>query len=630
MKTILCAILIGMVSTSCSNLTEPKQSIQIAFMADVHLHDVYAKFDNTDYQGILNPKNNQHATIRTMASQLHSTRIFNENYFAFVAALDDVVGRGIKYVVMPGDFSDDGQPMNILALQSILQQYSSEHGITFLLATGNHDPVRPFDMPAGKTDFLGIGGREQVIMSQTGLYEARSVEELPTVITPSVQKSGYESIIHSLSDFGFYPKKQDLYWSTPFASYDYDDYDFDLAQEEAQLSRRTFQIGEKGFVVPDVSYVTEPIKGVWFLSIDGNVYIPKESAHDNYLDPNNYGDASIGYNEVLTHKQHLIEWVKKVSDEAKKHNKVLIPFSHFPMIDFNDDATADIRNLFGADKMQLHRVPQEDVAMIFADAGLKVHFGGHMHINDTGKRKTSQGNSLINVQVPSLAAYIPAYKIATIQEDALEIETVPLHDVPRYNELFELYRMEHDYLTSQNDPNIWNKEILKAKNYHDYTQWHLKELIRFRFLEDWPVQLKQQLLALRGSDLLFASQQGDPREFSQTLVSKNYSDESIELSIQVAAGIGMTIQDFEAWTGYDLILDFYRLHSADELGFADIGAKRLKQYEFLLSVMPTDATDPLQRQIYQTFHIIDLFAHGAPADHFMIDMKDGNVTRITE
>ena len=60
----------------------------IAYMSDVHFHDVYAKFADGSFKG-LPSANGKYATIRTMRSQLTSTRLFNENYFAFIAALDD-------------------------------------------------------------------------------------------------------------------------------------------------------------------------------------------------------------------------------------------------------------------------------------------------------------------------------------------------------------------------------------------------------------------------------------------------------------------------------------------------------------------------------------------------------------
>lgn len=66
---------------------------RIAFIADAHIQDVVG-----------HPE-----LVRSMEVQVQSTRLFNENYFALIAALEDVVKRGISLVVLPGDLTDDGQ-----------------------------------------------------------------------------------------------------------------------------------------------------------------------------------------------------------------------------------------------------------------------------------------------------------------------------------------------------------------------------------------------------------------------------------------------------------------------------------------------------------------------------------------
>ena len=116
----------------------------VAFLADVHLQEVYANLNAANFKGVPHPITGKLATIRTMESQLNSTRLFNENYFAFIQALDQLAEKKIQLVVLPGDFSDDGQPMNVLALQKILHEYSNRYGMRFFLTTGNHDPVSPF------------------------------------------------------------------------------------------------------------------------------------------------------------------------------------------------------------------------------------------------------------------------------------------------------------------------------------------------------------------------------------------------------------------------------------------------------------------------------------------------------
>src|ERR1700761_8410405 len=71
----------------------PQTQTQVAFMPDIHFHDVYATFQDGSFKGVPNAKAGRNATIRQLQAQMTSTRLFNENYFAFIAALDDAVAR---------------------------------------------------------------------------------------------------------------------------------------------------------------------------------------------------------------------------------------------------------------------------------------------------------------------------------------------------------------------------------------------------------------------------------------------------------------------------------------------------------------------------------------------------------
>lgn len=634
-QIIYIALLFAVVS--CGEKTEPDiKNIRIAFMADVHLLNVYGKFQDSDYAGVRNPNNGQFAIIRTMAAQLHSTRIFNENYFAFLAALDDAVKRNVKYVILPGDFSDDGQPLNVRGLKRILDEYAEKHGISFFVITGNHDPVGPFAQKAGKRDFLGEGGKPQPIMSKTGMYSSNPDLEHPVVVTGDIKKMGYQEIISMLGDYGFFPKNEHLFWETPFSKYNYGSYNFDRALKAADLKNRYYAIPPNNFQVPDVSYLIEPVKGLWLLAIDANVYIPKEKITGDPKDPKNYSGASVGYNNVLTHKKHLVNWVKKVTEEAEKQGKTLIAFSHFPMVEFNDDASQDIGKLLGKGKMQLHRVPNEDVVRSFADAGIKIHFGGHMHINDTGIRKTDKGNTLVNIQTPSLAAYIPAYKLLTIKEnDVMDVKTVVLDSVPRFNEFFGLYKQEYGYLQRIAAENIWNREILSSKNYHEYTNWHLKELVRLRFIpNDWPSDLSELLLQISGKELLVLSQVNGDFSLNQVINAKDtveYSslwNAATQKARKKARDNGLQFEEFGDWNGFNLIFDFYRLRNADQLALKDIGTQRADQYRLIIASFPQNQKNQSIGDLKELFNIFQKFLNGAPADHFQVNLKTGKIENI--
>ncbi|KPH11910.1 metallophosphoesterase [Chryseobacterium sp. ERMR1:04] len=580
-----------------------EKPVQIAFLSDVHFQDLYGSFSDNDFKGIINPKTGKPTILRTMDSQLHSTRVFNENYFAFLKALDDIAAKGIKIVAMPGDFSDDGQAYNLRGLRKILDQYHQKYGIDFYLITGNHDPVGPFRQDAGKDDFLGENG------SSLGIYSKENLgKTTPKIITKDIAESGYLDILDELKDFGFYPKEKDLFWSTPFSQDQdsYINYSYPKAIQQAVYTQRMYDV-TKGFSVPDLSYVVEPVKGIWMLAIDGNTYIPK-NLNGNSNNPSNYYGASIGYNNVLTNKQHLIKWVRKIADEAKLNGKTLIAFTHYPMIDFNDGATNEIKNLLGEKKWQLERVPEEEVAKVFADAGLQIHFAGHMHINDTGIRKID-GKMLVNVQVPSLAAYLPSYKILTIHSsDKMEVQTEVLNDVPHFDDLFPLYEKEYQALSQNKNTTLWNKDILKTKSYHDFMLFHLKELVRLRMIpNDWPKEFIEKAKSLNGEDLL--------------VMGQNSGSEVTQKGIQS--------KGFKKWSFEDLLLDLYKFQSADELAKKDIPRERLQQYQQLEKLYEANTSqDPFVKQLKSVFKILSLLSNGDPADHFEIDLKKQEIKRL--
>lgn len=636
---ILLVITSFIIGSSCATIkTKHSDSVKLAVLADVHLSDVYGQLQDSDYKGLkLNP-NGEYAVIRTMESQLHSTRIFNENYFAFLSALDDVVNREIKYVLLPGDFSDDGQPIHIKGLKNILDYYSSTYGLQFFLITGNHDVVQPFNHKDGKTDFLGNGGKSQPIMSQPGMYTSDMEREHPVIISSDIQNLGYGEITRFLGDYGFFPNKEYIYWETPFSKYSYDNYNFDKARKTADLVNRSFQIPTNDLPIPDISYLVEPVEGLWLLALDANTYIQEKIINGNKAQLE-YPNTGLGLNNLLTDKKYLLDWVRKVADNARKQKKTLIAFSHYPMVEFNDGATSDMEELLVGSKMQISRVPNKKVAQLFAEAGLKLHLGGHMHINDTGVAVSDEGNTLFNIQTPSLAAYKPAYKILTLKDGGFaEVETVVIDTVPRYMEFFELYRQEYGFLEDIGDVGIWNKDVLSSKNYVEFMDWHLKELVRLRFLpNEWPLEFKDFVVGLSGKELLLLSQTDTSINLKE--VWKNYREnpEKVMAALNLAKGKTLKQQinfdGLDDWSGYDFLLDLYRLRSADDLALNDIGLNRSNQYQFIIDSFlnnPTfkGNTDNTKRRMLLLMSIFNQFLNGAPSDHFQLDLNTGSIISL--
>lgn len=662
MALLRCVLVLSCWPTVAAEQSPP---LQIAFLPDVHFHDVHAEFKDGSFKGLKSESTEQPATIRTMAAQLQSTRLFNENYFALRAALDDLVRRNVKLVVLPGDFSDDGQTIHIRGLKQILQQYSTTYGLQFLLTLGNHDPVRPYAQPAGKTDYLGSDGTPQAIFSP-GSVPCVSKQKA-VICTEEVKELGYAELLTQLSGFGFYPKVNDLYWETPYSSYSNQNYSYVAALAEADLANRQFEICRQGAggaykkpgydhcqSIADASYLVEPVKGLWLLAIDANVYKPKADYQGKGNEAAAYeGSGNAGYNAMFDYKPHVMQWVKQVAERAKAQGKTLITFSHYPMIEFYQRQTEHIAGLLGEGRGQLSRSPKQLTSHRLADLGVQLHIGGHMHLNNTAVVHSDSGHSLVNIQAPSLAAYVPAYKLLTLtSKDQVKVQTIVLEQVPGFDTLFSHYQHEWQQLKQQNKA-VWDASILQAKTYRDFANGHLRELTRLRFLpNDWPDELRQLLLTLNGEQMLVLSQlnssvtlqEFSPVKLQQLSQSLQWQNAKQKAKAQ-ATSAGIKLDDLAKWTGSDLVLDFYRLQNAGELALADITAERLKEYGFFTSVLSAEnsaqATTELDKNWTQwtlpqychykfarLFQIIDGFLQGPPNGDFMLNMQTGQLTSM--
>ncbi|MBU3020576.1 metallophosphoesterase [Aestuariibacter sp. A3R04] len=525
-----------------SSVDEPVD-ISIAFLADIHLHDFFVAAENLSSSGLPTfPGTNNPVLIRSMQAQLNSTRLFNENYFVFLAALDDLAQRGIKLVALPGDFSDDGQPANVEALRRILDTYHERHGMRFFAITGNHDPVRPFTRAGGKGDFLHQSGKEVAVYSPD---HPRCQSGEAWQCSHAVREWGYADITQTLNAHGFLPQPQDVLYETPFGT--------------NELARRGWDwCDEKGTCIfmPDSSYLVEPVDGVWLLAIDANVYVPK----GDYADRQFNGSGNAGYNALLTYKPALIRWITSVVKRAEKQGKRLVAFSHFPMADFYDDTEMELADLFGATAMQLRRMPTKETTAALAQTGLKLHMAGHMHLYDVHGPASSSSQAspgLVNVQVPSLAAYQPGYTVVTLTaEHTARVETVIKKDVPGFDALFPLYAKEWQY-RRQAGLSKWDEGILSASNYLRFTDSHLREVVRQRYVgREWPSEMAQYFKAHTVGEVLGDTLCNAP--------ASGFSDH------------------FLARPAIALANDYYRIRNAGQ--FADIG-NREEIYSGLLPVL---------------------------------------------
>ena len=134
-----------------------------------------------------------------------------------------------------------------------------------------------------------------------------------------------------------------------------------------------------------LSYVSEPVKGVWVLGIDACHYSPSETA----------GSISAG----------TLTWVKTIIAKAKQQNKIILTMMHHGLIEHFAGQSALFPEYVITD--------WSNVSSQLADLGLNVIFTGHFHANDISK-KTSTSGFVFDVETGSTVTSPCPYRIATL------------------------------------------------------------------------------------------------------------------------------------------------------------------------------------------------------------------------
>ena len=226
---------------------------------------------------------------------------------------------------------------------------------------------------------------------------------------------------------------------------------------------------------------------------------------------------------------------------------------------------------------------------------------------------------MYNIQVPSLAAFPPAYKtLKSPNPTTFEIETISLKEVDHMNEFFDLYRMEHRWLLEKEDPGIWDSSILASKDYLEYTRSHLLELTKSRFIpSDWPENLAILLESLSYKDLTLWSEMSE-EDGNNYLVQRL---KALEKGVSTRKG------------NHKIIDDFYLLKNGDELGKKQIPEDRIAFYEQSLNTIASKKHSKnfkLNAELVQFFGIFQKLYNSLPSDHFRIDLKNNTLERIED
>ncbi len=542
-------------------------SKRVAVIADPHFHDVY--FGRSRAQEA--PE-----FVRTLADTLASTRVFNESELAFRSVLDEIAARDIRLVVLAGDLTDDGQRANWRAVDALLQEYAQRYGMRFFATPGNHDQFAEDGCHLAKRFANADGSFDLVASNATTSKHARQ-----NVVLEDMYCVGYADALDRNVSLGYFRTPGDVHWESPFG--------FDDA-----LAGRWYEIAAGGDMPPlritDASYLVEPVEGLWVLSLDANVYV----AEAGVVSADRSGE---GWNAVLASRPYLLAWVKDVTDRARRLGKQLLTFSHYPMVDVVNGTHGPAFRFDHQGGGKKREMPIPEVMKAFAAAGIGAHFSGHWHVNNTGCFH-EDGDFLVNVAVPSPVGFPGGFKVVTLTDSQLHIETVPLGALPLPPAIGARYQAERGTADDGDIP---------VRSYKEFLAFHLSKRVRGKYLSrDWP-----EGFAILAAEFSLA----DVYQFANVPAALDYADLARSTTREPLA-VNLPDLSFEA-----VLIDFHRLIMAGDPVLAGVGPERLAAYAALAAAYENEdwPAGSVQSDLAKFAGMMQRTLESAPAMNFVID-----------
>jgi len=172
-----------------------------------------------------------------------------------------------------------------------------------------------------------------------------------------------------------------------------------------------------------LSYLSQITDSVWFLCFDTNRY-------------REHRTSSITGGRILP---QTMSWALDILHEAKEKGITVLGMMHHGLVE---------HLLYQSTFYPQYLIDDwEKNADLLADAGLKAVFTGHFHANDVTKRTSPAGNAIYDIETASLAQYPFAYRIMTLGDNKLSIESRFVTSIPGKSDLVASYKDKLESIT---------------------------------------------------------------------------------------------------------------------------------------------------------------------------------------
>ena len=167
-----------------------------------------------------------------------------------------------------------------------------------------------------------------------------------------------------------------------------------------------------------LSYLAEINDSTWLLAIDSNRY--KEQT-----------TTTISSGRIL---KETMRWSLEILKEAKSKGILVLGMMHHGLVEH-----MPYQSVF----FPAYLIDNwESNAQLLADSGLKVIFTGHFHSNDITSLTSPKGNIIYDIETGSLAGYPFPYRLMTLQNNILKIETKFVASIPGKPNLNQEYQLK--------------------------------------------------------------------------------------------------------------------------------------------------------------------------------------------
>ena len=172
-----------------------------------------------------------------------------------------------------------------------------------------------------------------------------------------------------------------------------------------------------------LSYLAAVDDDTWLLCIDSNRY-------------DEHATSSITGGRI---RPQTMVWALSLLQEAKEKGIRVMGMMHHGLVAHMPWQSAFFPNYLVEE--------WEKNADMLADAGLKVIFTGHFHANDITLRTSPAGNTIYDVETATMAHYPFAWRIITMDDTDLSMDTRFVHTIPGNTAFEEESRQRLDAIT---------------------------------------------------------------------------------------------------------------------------------------------------------------------------------------